>query len=84
MVIDIGELVDVSSENPTEVNNFRDDRGQLDFSASWDATDYLTVVANATNITGEPSVFITKLGTPWLYTEADRRFSLGIRASFSV
>ncbi|BFM08502.1 TonB-dependent receptor [Halioxenophilus aromaticivorans] len=75
---------DESSElyDATAGNNYRDDRGQLDFSASWDATENLTVVANATNLTGEPSVYITELGSPWLYTEADRRFSLGLRASF--
>jgi len=68
--------------DPTAGNNYRDSRGQLDFSASWNATDDITVVTSITNLTGEPSRFSTELGSPWLYTEADRRMSLGVRAKF--
>ncbi|MCY4427444.1 MAG: TonB-dependent receptor [Halieaceae bacterium] len=68
--------------DPTAGNNYRDDRGQFDFSASWAVSDSTTVVANITNLTGEPSTFLTELGSPWYYTEADRRFSLGLRMKF--
>lgn len=63
-------------------DNYRADRGQLDFSASWDVNENITVVANATNLTGEASIFESELGSAWKYTEADRRFTLGVRAKF--
>jgi TonB-dependent receptor len=63
-------------------NNYREDRGQLDFSASWEINDHFTLVGNATNLTGEPSIFKTELGTSWKYTEADRRYTIGVRAKF--
>lgn len=66
----------------TAGNNYREDRGQLDFSASWEINEHFTFVANATNLTGEPSVFSTELGSSWKYTEADRRYTLGVRAKF--
>ena len=76
----------LSSENEKRVLNFSDNyrkaRGQLDFSASWDVNENFTVVANATNLTGEASIYESEYGTPWLYTEADRRFTLGVRAKF--
>ncbi len=68
--------------DPTAGNNYEDDRGQFDLSASWDITDNVTLVGNIVNLTEEPSTFITELGSPWYYTEADRRYSLGIRATF--
>ena len=33
----------------TSGNNYRDDRGQFDFSASWDINDNITLVTNVTN-----------------------------------
>lgn len=63
-------------------NNYRDDRGQLDFSASWDINEHFTVVGNATNLTGEPSIYKSQLGSSWKYTEADRRYTIGVRAKF--
>ncbi|XQW84514.1 TonB-dependent receptor [Thalassotalea piscium] len=63
-------------------NNYRDDRGQLDFSASWNINENFTVVANATNLTGEPSIYLSELGGAWKYTEADRRYTIGIRGKF--
>tara|TARA_B110000240_G_C13380858_1_gene402433 strand:+ start:725 stop:844 length:120 start_codon:yes stop_codon:yes gene_type:complete len=39
-------------------------------------------VGNATNITGEPSIFKSELGSSWKYTEADRRYTIGVRAKF--
>lgn len=69
-------------EDPTEGNNYRDDRGQLDFSASWDVNDSITLVGNVTNLLEEPVSFVTEIGNTWKWTEADRRFSLGIRAKF--
>lgn len=76
----------LSSEDEKRVLNFSDNyragRGQLDFSASWDIDDHFTVVANATNLTGEASIFESEYGTPWLYTEADRRYTIGVRAKF--
>lgn len=70
------------SFDATAGNNYRDDRGQLDFSTSWAVNDTLVLVANVTNLTNEPSLFVTELGSPWYYTEADRRISIGLRANF--
>lgn len=76
----------LATENEKRVLNFSDNyragRGQLDFSASWDINENFTVVANATNLTGEASIFESEYGTPWLYTEADRRYTVGVRAKF--
>lgn len=72
----------ISEDGTVYGNNYRDDRGQLDFSASWDITEKLTLVGNATNLTGEPSIYLSQLGGAWKYTEADRRYSIGIRAKF--
>ncbi|MDO6421821.1 TonB-dependent receptor [Saccharophagus degradans] len=68
--------------DPTAGNNYRDDRGQLDFSASWDVNDSVTLAANVSNLLGAPSSFSTELGSKWMYTEADRRFTFGVRAKF--
>ena len=73
---------DAPNFDPTLGNNFRDSRGQLDFSASYDLNENITLVANAVNLTGEPIRQITELGTNWKYTESDSRFSVGIRAQF--
>lgn len=72
----------IAEEGTVYGNNYRDDRGQLDFSASWDITENLTIVGNATNLTGEPSIYLSELDGAWKYTEADRRYSLGFRAKF--
>jgi len=63
-------------------DSYREDRGQLDFSASWNVNEDVTVVANATNLTGEPSLYQSEYGSNWLYTEADRRYTIGVRAKF--
>jgi TonB-dependent receptor len=63
-------------------NNYREDRGQLDFSASWDINEHFTLVGNATNLTGEASIYKSELGSSWKYTEADRRYTIGIRGKF--
>ena len=76
----------LASESEKRVLNFSDNyraaRGQLDFSASWDVNEQLTLVANATNLTGEANIFESEYGTPWRYTEADRRYSIGARYKF--
>ncbi len=72
----------ISEDGTVYGNNYRDDRGQLDFSASWDINENFTLVGSATNLTGEPSIYLSELGGAWKYTEADRRYSLGIRAKF--
>jgi len=89
-VATIGALALNSSTNdqtselydPTAGNNYQDDRGQFDFSASWDINENFTVVTNVTNLTGEPIKFSTELGSVWRYHEADRRFTLGVRARY--
>lgn len=68
--------------DPTAGNDYRDDRGQLDFSASWDVNDSITLAANVNNLLGAPSSYSTELGSIWKYTEADRRFTFGVRAKF--
>ncbi|MGB2740752.1 MAG: TonB-dependent receptor [Cognaticolwellia sp.] len=72
----------IGAEGSIYGNNYRDDRGQLDFSASWDINENITLVGNATNLTGEPSIFKSDLGSSWKYTEADRRYTIGVRAKF--
>lgn len=75
---------DPSADNydPTVGNSYREARGQFDFSVSWDINDNFTVVANAVNLTGEPIVYTTELDSIWAYSEADRRYTLGVRAKF--
>lgn len=63
-------------------NNYRDARGQLDFSASWDITDRVTIIGNIVNVTEEPVSQITEIGHQWQWRESDRRMSLGVRANF--
>ncbi len=68
--------------DPTAGNNYRDSRGQLDFSASWDVNDHISLVTSVTNMTGEPTAYTTELGSIWKHTEADRRFAFGVRAKY--
>ncbi|QDE31198.1 TonB-dependent receptor [Shewanella polaris] len=68
--------------DPTVGNSYREARGQFDFSVSWDINENFTVVANAVNLTGEPIVYTTELDSIWAYSEADRRYTLGVRAKF--
>ncbi len=90
LIATIGALALDSSTNeesdplfdPTAGNNYREDRGQFDFSASWDVNENLTLVTNVTNLTGEPSLFSTELGSTWKWNEADRRLTFGVRAKF--
>ncbi len=81
-VVAINADASISDDDLVYGNNYRDDRGQLDFSASWDINENFTVVGNATNLTGEPSVYLHELGSAWKYTEADRRYTIGVRAKF--
>jgi len=71
-----------SSFDPTAGNSYIKERGQLDLSASWDITDTFTLVANMTNVLGEPVVYSTELDSNWKYSESDRRMTLGVRANF--
>ncbi|MCT7943004.1 TonB-dependent receptor [Shewanella holmiensis] len=68
--------------DPTVGNSYREARGQLDFSVSWDINENFTVLANAVNLTGEPIVYTTELDSIWAYSEADRRYTVGVRAKF--
>ena len=78
----IGALADETADDPTIGNNYREGRGQFDFSTSYEVNDRLTLVGTATNLTGEPLIFSTELGSNWQYTEADRRFAIGARFNF--
>jgi TonB-dependent receptor len=75
---------DVNAEkfDATAGNTYQDDRGQFDFSASWDLNENITLVTNISNLTGEPIKFSTELGSVWMYHEADRRMTVGVRAKF--
>ncbi len=68
--------------DPTTGSVFVDDRGQLDISASYDINDSLTAVFNVVNLLEEPTLRNNALGGIWKYSESDRRFSFGVRASF--
>lgn len=70
------------STDPTLGNDYRDGLSQLDLSASWDVTDSITLVANVSNLTGEPTVNQAVTGTTFQLQESDRRFSFGVRAKF--
>lgn len=66
--------------DPTLGNNYRDARGQFDFSFSYDVNENITVIANAVNLTAEPVTQLSELDSIWLYSESDRRFTVGVRA----
>ena len=89
-VVTIGELaLNNSTSDDTDPlydattgNSYRDDKSQLDFSASWNINENFTVVANVNNLTGEATSFSTELGGKWKFSESDRRFTVGVRAKF--
>lgn len=66
--------------DPTLGNNYRDSRGQFDVSFSYDVNENITVIANAVNLTAEPVTQVSELDSIWLYSESDRRFTVGVRA----
>ncbi|MCU4674026.1 TonB-dependent receptor [Catenovulum sp. 2E275] len=68
--------------DPTVGNNYQNERGQFDFSVSYDIDDNFTVLANVVNLTGEPTTYSNELGSTWKYSESDRRFTVGMRAKF--
>lgn len=72
----------VTTNDPSAGNSYNAARGQLDYSASYDFSENLTIVASATNILGEPTSFVTEIGNTWRWIEADRRVSLGVRAKW--
>jgi len=71
---------DADYYDPTLGNNYRAARGQFDISTSYDLNENFTIVANAVNLTGEPIRQVTELNSNWMYSEADRRFTVGVRA----
>lgn len=73
---------DAPNFDPTLGNNYRDSRGQFDVSASYDINENITLIANAVNLTGEPIRQMTELNSIWLYSESDRRMTVGVRAKF--
>ena len=81
-VVSIGALgLGHTGSDPSAGNNYRDARGQLDFSASWDVNSRVTVVANIVNLTAEPISQITEIGNTWQWRESDRRMSVSVRAT---
>nr|AYW35313.1 transport protein TonB 0 [Catenovulum maritimum] len=68
--------------DPTVGNNYRNARGQFDFSASYDLNENVTFVLNAVNLTGSPISYSNELNSDWKYSEADRRYTMGVRAKF--
>lgn len=68
--------------DPTVGNDYRDGRGQLDLSGSWKVHENVTLAASITNVLGAPFRQLSELGSPWRYTEADRRIAFGIRAKY--
>lgn len=81
-VLAIGGTAGGYSADPTLGNSYREERGQWDASAAYNINEQFTVVGSITNLTGTPSQYTTELGSPWKYTEADRRLSVGIRGKF--
>lgn len=78
------DRTDPTADNydPTAGNVYREARGQWDLSASYDINDSWTVVGNVVNATGEPLVYTTAQGHDFRNTEADRRYTVGVRAKF--
>ena len=82
-VLPLGELVQgPGSADPTLGNDYREDLAQLDLSASYDVTEDITVIANVTNLTAEPTINTGTNGSAFQIMENDRRFVLGVRAKF--
>ncbi|SHF88327.1 TonB-dependent receptor [Microbulbifer donghaiensis] len=82
-VLPLGELVEgAGSDDPTLGNDYREDLAQLDLSASYDVTEDITVIANVTNLTAEPTINTGTNGTAFQIMENDRRFVMGVRAKF--
>ncbi len=78
----LGLSIGADAEDPTAGNSYREDLEQLDFSASYDVNDKVTVLGNITNITGEATVNTAVTGTAYQIMEADRRFTVGLRMNF--
>lgn len=81
----IGELVanlTPGVDDPTTGNDYRDELEQWDLSANWDINETFSVVANVSNLTGEPTVNRGATGAMWEVQESDRRFTMGVRAKF--
>lgn len=78
----VGALAIADADDVTRGNNYRDDRGQLDFSASYDINDNFTIIANVVNLLGEPTTFSTELDSIWKYSESDARYTFGVRGKF--
>ncbi|MBD1389688.1 TonB-dependent receptor [Neiella sp. HB171785] len=78
------DRTDPTADNydPTAGNVYREARGQWDYSASYDIDETWTVVGNVVNLTGEPLIYTTAQGHDFRNTEADRRYTLGVRANF--
>ena len=62
--------------------SFTEDYKQLDFSASADITDSLSVVFEALNITEETLIETNSLGVNRGLEDVGRRLTLGVRATF--
>tara|TARA_R110001583_G_scaffold11549_17_gene52030 strand:+ start:87 stop:2996 length:2910 start_codon:yes stop_codon:yes gene_type:complete len=81
----VGELVAYNNpdiDDPTTGNDYRDELQQWDLSANWDVNETISLVANVSNLTGEPTVNRSATGTLWEVQESDRRFVMGVRAKF--
>jgi TonB-dependent receptor len=78
----VGASAISNADDVTRGNNYRDARGQLDFSASYDINENFTVVANVVNLLDEPITYSTELNSIWKYSESDARYTLGVRAKF--
>ncbi|TYK64514.1 TonB-dependent receptor [Colwellia echini] len=78
----ISEKTGVSNYDPTSENSYREARGQLDFSASYDINEILTVTFNAVNLLGEHIVYTSAQDQDWRITEADVRYNLGLSAKW--
>jgi iron complex outermembrane receptor protein len=62
--------------------SFTNEYKQLDFSASYDATDNITVILEALNLTNEVQIQTNSLGINRGLEDVGSRFTLGVRASF--
>ena len=71
-----------SDDDPSQGNNWKKARGQMDLSGSYEVQDNMILVASITNLLGEPSTWRHELGSNWKYTEADRRMSFGVRYKY--
>ena len=79
-----GEFLDLLNANNVNLDEYWEERGQLDLQARVNLTDNFSLVAEAVNVTDEGRTELTGPGAKFLQEDArfGRTFWLGFNASF--